>query len=127
MFSTIRKAANSITPAGRAQEHAALVAEQAEDERAFLAARAASPERTHDDRIANLRAQLDAAFAAKLACQQGWNETRHAFDVRREARERRLIELADPRIDAFLDQLTKKHDALRHQVRAFEVRGPVSP
>ena len=100
----------SIVPAGRAKEHAALVAEHTKDER-DVEARVLTLRRDierDDERCAQVRAGLDEVTAHRYRFQLEASQLSHQYDARRGERERAMRDLADSRIDEFLDWIARR-------------------
>jgi hypothetical protein len=109
-------------------EHAALVAEHAEDERQHAAAIAAvRAEIARDDaRRAEAQTLVDDIVAQQRALERDARELSHAYDMRTARRETRLRDLADPRIGDVLNWIARERELLPTKLQTYDIRGPIS-
>jgi len=114
---------------GHLGDHAAIVAEQAEDERqlaAVLTTLRADIARD-EARRKELQAILDDVLAHQRRLESDALLASHAYDARTSRREKQLRDLADPRIEAQLNWIARERDGLSRHVRYGDRPGGIDP
>lgn len=102
----------------QATDHMALALEQQEDEHAHAEQATAllAQIARHDEHAATIHAQLQEALTHRSTLQQKLTQESISFDKRRAAREKRLCDLADPRIGKFIAWLDTERQQLHWKI-----------